>query len=578
MRRVIYQFIASLTLTSMLVCCDKENVNDSPSRDEPGKEEQKQEESKPEISFKFDIEPYTIASSEDSVECAWTEGDAVGVYAYDAESDELVFRNKKLTFDGGSWSGDKLCWEKESLKFYAYYPFDENNTDPTAISVNVKEDQSGENDYRLSDFLVARNEEGVKTGKEVELEFRHEFAMIQVEVPKSKYWNIDEKLEVGLCGVGILAEINLLEGSDASASIAETRSSIGNVKMHLAEVPGEERNNYIYRAVIPVQTLNGGSALFSYVTDGKEFKLGGPVGDYALNAGGVKVFNRSLPVDYKHPDVIQMVVDQKGTYKYPVDGLWYFRMGSPKTEEGRNNTNVENQHNVHLARSYYMGKYEVTNAEYASFLNENKIGSDGIWNGWSDTENKSKVLVRQYAKFGLIWDAELAEWKPADGCCDCPVVNVSWYGAKAFADCVGGALPTEAQWEFACRGGLEETPFGLGNGLDLTGDIAHIRATDRKTTAPVGSYSPNGFDLYDLHGNVSEWVADWFDANYYGGSGGFAWNPIGPETGTDKVVRGGDFTTDKLSCRCAARAWCSPRVTNMLIGFRVAFDQDMKWE
>ena len=402
--------------------------------------------------------------------------------------------------------------------------------------------------------------------------------MIQVAVPKSKYWNIDEKLEVGLCGVGILAEINLLEGSDASASIAETRSSIGNVKMHLAEVSGEERNNYIYRAVIPVQTLNGGSALFSYVTDGKEFKLGGPVGDYALNAGGVKVFNRSLPVDYKHPDVIQMVVDQKGTYKYPFDGLWYFRMGSPKTEEGRNNTNVENQHNVHLARSYYMGKYEVTNAEYASFLNDNKIGSDGIWNGWSDAENKSKVLVRQYAKFGLIWDAELAEWKPADGYCDCPVVNVSWYGAKAFADCVGGALPTEAQWEFACRGGLAETPFGMGNGLDLTGEMANIKSAGRGTTAPVGSYPPNGFDLYDLHGNVSEWVADWFDVNYYGGSGGFAWNPTGPKTGTDKVVRGGDFTMDKLSCRCAARLYCAPRVTNMLIGFRVAFDQDMKWE
>ena len=306
--------------------------------------------------------------------------------------------------------------------------------------------------------------------------------------------------------------------------------------------------------------------------------MGGPVGDCALNAGNVKVFNRSLPVDYKHPDVIQMVVDQKGTYKFQGDGLWYFRMGSPKTEEGRNNTNVENQHNVHLARSYYMGKYEVTNAEYASFLNDNKIGSDGIWNGWGDAENKSKVLVRQYAKFGLIWDTELAEWKPADGYCDCPVVNVSWYGAKAFADCVGGALPTEAQWEFACRGGLEETPFGLGNGLDLTGEMANIRSAGRGTTAPVGSYPPNGFELYDLHGNVSEWVADWFDVNYYGGSGGFAWNPTGPKTGTDKVVRGGDFTMDKLSCRCAARVYCSPRVTNMLIGFRVSFDQDMKWE
>ena len=108
--------------------------------------------------------------------------------------------------------------------------------------------------------------------------------------------------------------------------------------------------------------------------------------------------------------------------------------------------------------------------------------------------------------------------------------------------------------------------------------MANIRSAGRGTTAPVGSYPPNGFELYDLHGNVSEWVADWFDVNYYGGSGGFAWNPTGPKTGTDKVVRGGDFTMDKLSCRCAARVYCSPRVTNMLIGFRVSFDQDMKWE
>lgn len=575
MKRTFWHFLAALALTLMLVSCVKDNDIDSPPQEGPGTEQPKPEEPKPE-------EPKPEEESKPEIifklECDWAEGDAVGVYAYDAESNDLVFGNKKLIFDGTGWVGDKLCWEKDSLKFYAYYPYDENIADPAAISFNVKEDQSGENEYRISDFLMARSKDGVKIGKEVKLEFRHECAMIQVEVPESKYWNIDKKLEVSLCGVGISAGINLLEDSDASATIEETKGSVGNVKMCQVEKPGDESKNYIYRAVIPVQTLKGGSTLFSYVTDGKEFKLGGPVEDCVLNAADVKVFNRSLPVDYKHPDVIQMVVDQKGTFKYPVDGLWYFKMGSPKTEEGRNNTNVENQHNVHMSRSYYMGKYEVTNAEYASFLNENKIGSDGIWNGWKDAENKSKVLVRQYAKFGLIWDAELAEWKPADGCCDCPVVNVSWYGAKAFADCVGGALPTEAQWEFACRGGLEETPFGLGNGLDLTGDIAHIRATDRKTTAPVGSYSPNGFDLYDLHGNVSEWVADWFDVNYYGGSGGFAWNPTGPETGTGKVVRGGDFTMDKLSCRCAARAYCSPRVTNMLIGFRVAFDQDMKWE
>ena len=71
-----------------------------------------------------------------------------------AESKDLVFGNKKLTFNGSGWAGDKLCWEKDSLKFYAYYPYDENIADPAAISFNVKEDQSGENEHRLSGFLL----------------------------------------------------------------------------------------------------------------------------------------------------------------------------------------------------------------------------------------------------------------------------------------------------------------------------------------------------------------------------------------------------------------------------------------
>ena len=82
----------------------------------------------------------------------------------------MVFGNKKLIFDSTGWAGDKLCWEKDSLKFYAYYPYDENIADPAAISFNVKEDQSGENEHRLSGFLVARSGDGVKIGKEVKLE------------------------------------------------------------------------------------------------------------------------------------------------------------------------------------------------------------------------------------------------------------------------------------------------------------------------------------------------------------------------------------------------------------------------
>lgn len=105
MKRTFWHFLAVLTLTLMLVSCGKDNISDSPSQEEPGTEEPKpeeqkpEEESKPEIIFKL--------------ECDWAEGDAVGIYAYDAESKDLVFGNKKLTFNGTGWAGDKLCWEKD---------------------------------------------------------------------------------------------------------------------------------------------------------------------------------------------------------------------------------------------------------------------------------------------------------------------------------------------------------------------------------------------------------------------------------------------------------------------------------
>ena len=122
--RNILALFCSIGIDFNVVSCVKDNGNDSPSLEEPGTEEQKpEEESKPEIIFKLG--------------CDWAEGDAVGIYAYDAESNDLVFGNKKLIFDGTGWAGDKLCWEKDSLKFYAYYPYDENIADPAAISFNV---------------------------------------------------------------------------------------------------------------------------------------------------------------------------------------------------------------------------------------------------------------------------------------------------------------------------------------------------------------------------------------------------------------------------------------------------------
>ena len=116
MKRTFWHFLAASALTLMLVSCVKDNDIDSPPQEGPGTEEPKPEEPKPE-------EPKPEEESKPEIifklECDWAEGDAVGVYAYDAESNDLVFGNKKLIFDGTGWVGDKLCWEKDSLKFYA---------------------------------------------------------------------------------------------------------------------------------------------------------------------------------------------------------------------------------------------------------------------------------------------------------------------------------------------------------------------------------------------------------------------------------------------------------------------------
>ncbi|MBW3543969.1 MAG: formylglycine-generating enzyme family protein, partial [Planctomycetes bacterium] len=146
-------------------------------------------------------------------------------------------------------------------------------------------------------------------------------------------------------------------------------------------------------------------------------------------------------------------------------------------------------------------------------------------------------------------------------------------------------LPTEAEWEYACRAGTT-TPFHFGDALSSTqanfnGDYPYRDAAKGpylRKTAPVGSYAPNAFGLYDMHGNVAEWCADWYDPDYYRDSP--REDPLGPPVGvvpTDfntwyLVVRGGSWLDDARACRSAYRFRAMPNNTYRLIGFRVACD------
>ena len=150
-----------------------------------------------------------------------------------------------------------------------------------------------------------------------------------------------------------------------------------------------------------------------------------------------------------------------------------------------------------------------------------------------------------------------------------PAVNVSWHDAQAYADWLTAKtgrkwrLPTEAEWEYAARAGTV-TPFASGNGLakEHANFGFHL-----KQTSPVGQHQPNKFGLYDMHGNVWEWVSDYYDKSYYANSP--AENPKGPSEGTAKVFRGGSWLYDAEDLRSANRNGYAPEFRSKNVGFRL---------
>jgi formylglycine-generating enzyme required for sulfatase activity len=227
-----------------------------------------------------------------------------------------------------------------------------------------------------------------------------------------------------------------------------------------------------------------------------------------------------------------------------------FMMGSPDSEEGRDSDEGP-QHRVRITRPFYFGMYQVTQGQYERVMGTNPSAFS------RDGRNSDRVSGQDTSRF--------------------PVENVSWNDAVEFcrklsalpAERSAGReyrLPTEAEWEYACRAGTT-TRFHFGN--DLTSDQARFNQSwSSGHPVSVGSYSANGFGLYDMHGNVWEWCADWFASDYYANSP--VDDPKGPASGSRRVSRGGCWGYYAWSCRSAYRLRDSPDFRNFLLGFRLA--------
>lgn len=208
-----------------------------------------------------------------------------------------------------------------------------------------------------------------------------------------------------------------------------------------------------------------------------------------------------------------------------------------------------------FVQSFLMKKTEITNQEYADFLNETEFDRN-----WIDLKKSSIKYQNE-------------KYLPEKGTENLPVVFVSWYGADAYAKFYGGRLPFEAEWEYAAYGGLEAVRYPWGNEEFVDGKkMANYdySRTDIKThskgVVEVGSYEPNGYGLYDIAGNVWEWCGDWYDENYYETSEKFV--PSGPLKGKYKVKRGGSWFNNELSIQIISRGYARPSSTSRDIGFR----------
>ncbi len=230
-----------------------------------------------------------------------------------------------------------------------------------------------------------------------------------------------------------------------------------------------------------------------------------------------------------------------------------YQRGSP---EGAGDPDERPLRQVRL-EAFYIEKTEVTTGEYMKFAEETRSN----YPEWS----------KPGGKFNLNTGSE-AYYKPLAGvlpnCPACPVVGVPVKDAEAYCRAKGRRLPTEAEWEAAARGGAASA-FSFGEDPSRAGDYAWYEGNSGGRPQPVGGRGPNKFGLFDMHGNVWEWVSDRYDRGYYADSP--RRDPPGPAAGNENVIRGGSWAFDADSMRSANRA--STYKANDDIGFRCAVSE-----
>lgn len=523
----------------------------------------------------------------------WTDGDAVGVFMLaTATSDPAGILaggdNVQYTVEPATGkltpAGTPIFYPQHgSVDFVAYYPYMAKGTEHISEDYQANISVTDQSDPASIDLLWAKASDRNKSSQAVNLTFAHLLSKIKLVITLGDglcELTADKITKVTLVGMPASATLNLLTGSIQAGAAADI--------VTLRESSPSDVTQATFTALIPSLVASGNSTGYTHrqiviTVDGIEYVGDIPDDDHFLS-NTMHVY--PVTVQRKRVTVEEPVIKDwtsrdngtgtgtatevgKGIEKIRIPA-GTFLMGSPATEENRSEN--ETQHEVKLTHSFSMSKYPITNVQYAEFLNAVGVGSDGKWLEGLYPNQRLIVQSGGDLDWGLHFNGT---WTPVAGYDNHPAIFITWYGAMEYARWIGGSLPTEAQWEYACRAGTA-TAYFFGEDASLLADYAWYSENSgdgepfSEKTHPVGALKPNPWGLYDMCGNVREWCLDHWDGedNYLSLP---SEDPVCTE-GPMRIYRGGShFDRDRI-LRAANRAASSPTTMSETVGFRVVFD------